>query len=282
MVVEFKDFYVAVRWFCLSLLYLSMRTKKYSVEQLRGVFDIVADCRDMGRDVAAWNRVLVDGLHEAMQASHTRCGIIPNKMEESHFIDGSLWTERWQVPEEGQRWQSILANGSGPTLSTVSKFVREFEDSGTVRRCDLISNAIWQRSDEFVKLRRPCGQGDVMLSGYAIPVNSCLHVVSISLPLGNGRFTTQQREFLRLLHQELLLLMGNRLHLDQPAQMKDLPPRLKQVFALLLVGKSEREIASALGLSPHTVHDYVQDIYRRYQVRSRSELLAMAYQSGWK
>ena len=53
-----------------------------------------------------------------------------------------------------------------------------------------------------------------------------------------------------------------------------LPPRVRPVLRQLLAGKSEKEIAAGLRLSPHTVHTYVKIIYRRLQVRSRGELLA--------
>ena len=43
----------------------------------------------------------------------------------------------------------------------------------------------------------------------------------------------------------------------------------------MLEGLSEKETAARLDLSGHTVHQYVKALYRRYRVRSRSELLAL-------
>ena len=42
----------------------------------------------------------------------------------------------------------------------------------------------------------------------------------------------------------------------------------------LLGGASEKEIADRMGLSAHTVHQYVKSIYRAFGVRSRAELMA--------
>jgi DNA-binding NarL/FixJ family response regulator len=53
-----------------------------------------------------------------------------------------------------------------------------------------------------------------------------------------------------------------------------LPPRLRHTLSALLQGGSEKEIAATLGISRHTVHEYVQEIYRRMNVRSRPELMA--------
>ena len=45
-------------------------------------------------------------------------------------------------------------------------------------------------------------------------------------------------------------------------------------LTLLLEGESEKMIAARLGLSPLTVHQYITELYRRYGVASRAELLA--------
>src|SRR5688572_18495875 len=52
------------------------------------------------------------------------------------------------------------------------------------------------------------------------------------------------------------------------------PPRHARVLRHLLAGESEKEIARKLALSPHTVHEYVKEIYRRLGVGSRAELVA--------
>jgi pSer/pThr/pTyr-binding forkhead associated (FHA) protein len=49
----------------------------------------------------------------------------------------------------------------------------------------------------------------------------------------------------------------------------------RRVFDQLRAGYSEKEIASRLRLSPHTVHNHVRAIYQAFQVHSRSEMLAM-------
>jgi len=53
-----------------------------------------------------------------------------------------------------------------------------------------------------------------------------------------------------------------------------LPPRLKETLASLLSGASEKQIAHTMNLSQHTVHVYVKQIYKHYNVSSRGELLA--------
>ena len=54
-----------------------------------------------------------------------------------------------------------------------------------------------------------------------------------------------------------------------------LSPRAEETLDGLLAGLSEKEIADQMGLSPHTVHQYVKELHRRYGVRSRGELMAL-------
>jgi DNA-binding CsgD family transcriptional regulator len=50
--------------------------------------------------------------------------------------------------------------------------------------------------------------------------------------------------------------------------------RVTETLEQLLGGASEKEIADRMGLSAHTVHQYVKAVYRAFRVRSRAELMA--------
>jgi DNA-binding CsgD family transcriptional regulator len=54
----------------------------------------------------------------------------------------------------------------------------------------------------------------------------------------------------------------------------NLPPRVLPVLERLLQGRSEKETATELRLSPHTVHQYVRMLYKHLGVRSNAELMA--------
>jgi DNA-binding NarL/FixJ family response regulator len=58
-----------------------------------------------------------------------------------------------------------------------------------------------------------------------------------------------------------------------------LTPRERQVLELMARGMSRKETARALELSPFTIAEYVQSIYRKLQVRSRGEAVFEAIQS---
>jgi FixJ family two-component response regulator len=66
-------------------------------------------------------------------------------------------------------------------------------------------------------------------------------------------------------------------HEDNLAGMPGFPElssRLRQTLEHLLRGDSEKQAAMHLGLSRHTVHDYVKALYKQFGASSRGELLA--------
>jgi DNA-binding NarL/FixJ family response regulator len=56
--------------------------------------------------------------------------------------------------------------------------------------------------------------------------------------------------------------------------LRNLSRRLRQTLDGLMRGMSEKELATELALSPHTLHGYIKTLYRRLGVSSRSELQA--------
>jgi DNA-binding CsgD family transcriptional regulator len=74
----------------------------------------------------------------------------------------------------------------------------------------------------------------------------------------------------------------HRLGLDAPAKdtVLQLSRREREVIAFLLVGDSQKQVARKLRLSEHTVGDYVKQIYKRFAVNSRAELLAHFISGG--
>jgi DNA-binding CsgD family transcriptional regulator len=65
---------------------------------------------------------------------------------------------------------------------------------------------------------------------------------------------------------------------DMSQKVETLRPRLRQVLLLLLAGASEKEMAVALDISPHTVHIHIKGVYRCFGSATRAELMCSIYQ----
>jgi DNA-binding NarL/FixJ family response regulator len=57
-----------------------------------------------------------------------------------------------------------------------------------------------------------------------------------------------------------------------------LPPRLHDVLQLIEKGYATKEIAKLLNLSENTIYGYVKELFNKFSVSSRTELIQMAKQ----
>jgi len=104
----------------------------------------------------------------------------------------------------------------------------------------------------------------------AVNLRSLIGVVS-KLPI-DGRDTADRK---RRLVAELCKVVGAHLSgADNVGEELKLPQRLRQTLQGLIKGDSEKQIAFGLGISQHTVHVYVKQLYKRLRVSSRGELMA--------
>ncbi len=76
----------------------------------------------------------------------------------------------------------------------------------------------------------------------------------------------------------VLPVLGGRLHLpgDGGQGSRWLTTREQEVLERLTRGESVRQIAVALGRSPHTVHDHIKSLHRKLGARTRGELIVRA------
>lgn len=94
--------------------------------------------------------------------------------------------------------------------------------------------------------------------------------------VGRPSFTSRERSLVHLIssHSAWLHQAGIDASTGK-GRHSNLSPRIRQVLARLLQGDSRKQIARRLGLSPHTVADYMKAIHRQFQVNSRGELLSL-------
>jgi len=64
-----------------------------------------------------------------------------------------------------------------------------------------------------------------------------------------------------------------KLHVKRDFQVEEFTPREKEVLYLMLAGQKNPEIIESLGISKNTLKTHVRNIYRKAEVKNRSELL---------
>ncbi|WP_428388053.1 response regulator transcription factor [Mucisphaera sp.] len=83
---------------------------------------------------------------------------------------------------------------------------------------------------------------------------------------------------LRLLLASFGGLMVEQLESPMDERIQSLTPRQQEVLGMLLDGLCEKEVAAAIEVSPHTVHNHVKRLHEQFQVNSRAELLSLFIQ----
>ena len=92
--------------------------------------------------------------------------------------------------------------------------------------------------------------------------------------LGDEPISPRQITLLGILAEEITPLLGTRLSISGQLSKQGLTPRQRQTLDLLLDGLSEKQVANRLHLSKATIHDYIVQLHRHFDVSSRSELLS--------
>ena len=99
-------------------------------------------------------------------------------------------------------------------------------------------------------------------------------------------FTGEQKTMARVVREHLLVAYRNVLRSEQPAPAfaaKDrraelhasMSPRLQETLGHLLNGLPRKLIADEMGISIHTLNEYVRELYARLNVHSHAELVCL-------
>jgi DNA-binding CsgD family transcriptional regulator len=153
-------------------------------------------------------------------------------------------------------------------------FLRKASGSSfTVLRQQMVTDCEWYSSEHVQQVRRPAGTDSFIVSQCVLPEHG-LHVFGIHRAWGDKPFGERERVLIQLLHRELDRQWSRSGVSGWPSLGSSFPLRLRQIFDHLCNGLSEKEIAAAMQLSQHTIHEYIKELYRRIGVRGRSELTA--------
>lgn len=142
-------------------------------------------------------------------------------------------------------------------------------------RHELVTDSQWMKSDFIRQLRKPLNVHDSVYSARQIEVSPrriALLYLMRRPGLNRSAITRHERKIAHLFHSEAgWVYEGNTVSSAIP---DGLTTRQKECLRYLLAGKSEKEIASRLKVSPHTVHAHVKAVYRGLGVQSRAKLMA--------
>jgi DNA-binding CsgD family transcriptional regulator len=189
-------------------------------------------------------------------------------------MEAILADRGWASEADRARWAAgYIDSGEFRQSSGFCRLSELFGRLFVRSREQFVSDAEWYASAEFNEYHRQSGIDD-FLAAVAPMTGASVLAVTSSRALHSPRFESRERRLGRIFFRELGRHFGVNLLLRPGQDVEILPPRLRQTLECLLDGDSEKQVALRLGLSRHTVHDYVKALYRHFEVSSRGELMA--------
>lgn len=259
------------------------KSQRLRLSDVRAVFRVLDEARELGADPAGWRAHVLDRLADLIGGVVCVGAETENRPDGSQLTPGPVHVDfRWPGPAEDRLFRRYLALELPLDPGVTRMVVREVAGRAgrvtrgapalTRTRRQLVADGPWYRSAHFNEVRRPLRIDDALHSHCPLPRTAAVSLLSFIGYQDRAAFSDRERRLLDLLHAELARLWWAAA--ESPAAR--LPPRPAQVLGLLLDGRSEKEAAARLGLSPHTVHQYVKLLYRHFRVTTRAELLAGA------
>jgi DNA-binding CsgD family transcriptional regulator len=249
-------------------------SQRLRVRDVRAVFQLVGECRELGYDYRAWQQHMIVGLRELLGAPMALAGeFLPRSAAE-----GIEFASEAQIsgaaPSTQRAFLGMLHNKNYLVDPLSQEVLRSVWTQGIWSRQDLANDQDWYHSNFFEEFSPTFRSNDAMASACMQPGLGWPSWIALCRPERQPLFATRQRRLLRLFHQEIAPLVGAALAPARAASPSDLSGRLRQTLTCLLRGDSEKQAAAHLEVSAATVHVYVKALYRHFRVSSRGELLA--------
>lgn len=130
--------------------------------------------------------------------------------------------------------------------------------------------------EEFMAVWMKTGFESLILSVFPLTAD-CSSNIGFYRRCGKPSFTARDRSVVHAVIGNIDWL--HNYGIDNPLQATafELTPREKQTLLFLLEGFTHKEIAKSMGISQHTLNDYVKSVHQKFNVGSRAELQANIY-----
>jgi len=247
------------------------------LDVVRALLDLLGDLYELGSAPSRLAARAAEGLCAVIGSDGAGAGLLLDFDREGR---GSLTIPVVVGPRSGRILRAAIANLTGSTAAEPAvEAVRRLGPTApvTFRRCDLVGQEEWERSAYVRALQRDAALGDVLYSGVPLPEGR-LFGVALWRERTSPPFTEAERDLVQAFQTRAARVYAHAFAGAPPDPLAELdaavPMRCRSVLRGLMTGLSDKEIAQGLGLSLHTVHEYVKDVYSALGVSGRVELLA--------
>jgi DNA-binding NarL/FixJ family response regulator len=159
----------------------------------------------------------------------------------------------------------------------VSEAMRRAAPVSTVVRSEVMLNREWHRTVLYNEVYVPSGIEDSLVSVLKMNDQGDIRTLIFKRSPKSGAYSARERDLLDIFLSECRWLYSQPISAAVPiaaARLEKFSRREREVLEILLTGAPEKHVASLLGVSRNTAHQYVKSIYRKLSVTSRPQLMA--------
>jgi DNA-binding CsgD family transcriptional regulator len=241
---------------------------------LRKVAELIGEVIELGTDASVWRPHFLNGVRKLLDGS------VALSMEAEGAVPGGLMKlvapldVGWDSDEMRSRFYQYFTRGEvkeDPAAVALFETMQRVRFATMCRR-EMVDDQAWYAAPSVYEARRAGNVDDFVFSCVALGPG-LLHGFIVYRSWGGQRFGVRHRRLARFAH--LVLLRALKARMTDPAgfaDLGDLSPRLRQTLELIVAGDAIKHIAMKLGISHHTVNDYIKVLYKRAGVSSRMEL----------
>jgi DNA-binding CsgD family transcriptional regulator len=250
------------------------RTKKVRVDQARELLRLLGEAREFAENDPARGRHLMGGLLRILRAAVGTCVTDSDPTGPGAYAStvGVGWEDSTlpalrQLEREGSDVHPCCRELTRACPMTAAAVV-------TARRSDLVQSKAWYASAYVQQVLLPAHLDHPLFSRRRLGTLTAIQGIGFYRSKNDHPFDEEDRDLLNLFHLEC----GRMFEAPSPragdVTSSRLARRQRQTLELLLAGLGDKEIASRLGISLHTVNHYTKTIYRHFGVGSRASLIA--------
>jgi DNA-binding CsgD family transcriptional regulator len=247
---------------------------------VRAILQLVGECRELGDDGVVWRAHLIETLGHLVDADLGSAGEMQGCRSLAVRDLGVIHWVRGGLINPALIDAAMIEFRRDPACApTILEYLRRnpLEGGLCLMRKELLDDRAWYASRDYQLIQQSCGLDHILwcfrpISEAETDENSG---IILTRAAGKRNFSARDRLLVREVHAVLAPLIGGPLRRFRDPSPRDLAPRARQVLACLLEGDGDKQVASRLALSVHTVNQYTKHIFRHFGVQSRAELLAL-------
>ncbi len=232
---------------------------------------LAGELQELPPDLLIRGEHMVRGLAELV---HAQVGLF---CDLQHYLPDQKWKiapllDFGWAGEEERSWNMSFFEGKQLGDPMTERCAGLMDPVTTRSREQLVSDAEWYRSPNVNELRRRARIDHCIYSNYRFSEQGRAMGIALHRPWGDVPFTAREIAIVDVFHRSQRLYSRTSNPMDD---LRRLTPRQRQVLNRLQAGDSEKQIASALGISRNTVHVYIKALYLHFGVSSRGELMGL-------